>query len=92
MVTTLPRAVRVWNRGQMTIPKEVRQAIGVKGDTFLQVFAVGRCLVMTPKKLERAVLSGEIENDMKRNRLTLNGLLAHLKGERRRYNRERHGK
>ena len=27
MITTVPRPVKLWGRGQLTIPKEVRQAL-----------------------------------------------------------------
>lgn len=91
MTTTMPKAVKLWGRGQLTIPKEVREALKLEEDTQLTVFAVGRCLVMTPKRLLRSSLAKEIQRSMKEQGLTLNDLLKTLKEERRRYNREKYG-
>jgi len=91
MITTLPRPVKLWGRGQLTIPKEVREALKLDAENQLSVFVVGRCLVLTPKRLRRASLAKDLQRDMKAKGLTLADLLKALKEERRRYNREKYG-
>lgn len=91
MISTIPKSIKLWGRGQLTIPKEVRQALKLDDETQLSVFVVGRCLVLTPKKLLRASLAKDVERAMKAKRLTLDDLLNDLKAERRRYNKETYG-
>ena len=91
MVTTLPKAVKLWGRGQLTIPKDVRQALKLDQEEHLSVFVVGGCLVLTPKRLLGPALAKEIEHSMKAQGLSLDDLLRDLKAERRRYHRETHG-
>lgn len=91
MVTTVPKLVKLWGRGQLTIPKEVRQALKLDEESQLSVFVVGRCLVLTPKRLLGPALSKDVERSMKAKGLSLEDLLRDLKEERQRYNRERYG-
>ena len=88
MITTLPKAVKLWGRGQLTIPKEVREALKLEEEGQLTVFVVGRCLVLTPKRLLRSSLAKDVEKTMKAQGLTLEDVLSDLKNERRRYNKE----
>lgn len=91
MVATVPQKVRLRGRGQLTIPKGLRSALNLNKETALNVFAIGRSLIFTPKKLARASLAKEFEREMKRKGLTLKDLLKELKVQRRRYLRERYG-
>jgi bifunctional DNA-binding transcriptional regulator/antitoxin component of YhaV-PrlF toxin-antitoxin module len=91
MITTVPKSVKVWGRGQLTIPKAVRQALKLDEENHLSVFVVGSCLILTPKRLLRASLAKEVEKAMKKEVLSLNDVLAALKAERKRYNREAYG-
>lgn len=91
MVTTIPKAVKLWGRGQLTIPKEVRQALKLDEEDRLSVFVVGRCLVLTPKRLLGPALAKDVEKAMKAKGLSLDDVLANLKQERQRYNRETYG-
>jgi AbrB family looped-hinge helix DNA binding protein len=86
MITTVPKTVKLWGRGQLTIPKEVRQALKLEEENQLSVFVVGQCLVLTPKRLRRASLAKDVEKAMKKEGLSLDDVLATLKAERRRYN------
>ena len=91
MVATIPKAVKLWGRGQLTIQKEARQALRLNQDDQLSVFVVGRCLVLTPKRLLGPALAKEVARSMKAKGLSLEDLLQDLKEERRRYNQERYG-
>lgn len=91
MVTTIPKAVKLWGRGQLTIPKEVRQALKLDEENQLSVFVIGRCLVLTPKRLLRASVAKDVERAMKADAITLDDLLKTLKEERRRYNTGTYG-
>ncbi|MBI3312379.1 MAG: AbrB/MazE/SpoVT family DNA-binding domain-containing protein [Candidatus Omnitrophica bacterium] len=90
MITTVPKPVKLWGRGQLTIPKEVRQALKLGEEDRLSVFVVGRCVVLTPKRLVGPALAKDVEKAMKAKGLSLDELLRDLKTERRRYNRERY--
>lgn len=92
MITTVPRPVKLWGRGQLTIPKELRHALKLDETPVVNVFAVGRCLIVTPKQLLRPSLARDIERSMKAKGLTLSDLLQTLKEERRRYTRRKYGR
>lgn len=91
MVTFSPKSVKLWGSGQLTIPKDIREALHLDKDTKLNVFAVGKCLVMTPKPLLRTALTKKVQKEMRAKKLSLNDLLAGLKEERRKYRNEIHG-
>ena len=88
MIATVPRSVKLWGRGQLTIPKEVRQALKLEDENQMSIFLVGRCLVLTPKRLFRASLSREIQRSMKAGKIGFGDLLETLKEQRQRYNKE----
>lgn len=91
MIATIPKSVRLWSRGQLTIPKEAREVLHLDEESQLNVFVVGRSLILTPKRLLRASLAKDVERSMKSQGLDLADLLKALKEERSRYNREPHG-
>ena len=92
MITTLPKPVNLWGRGQLTIPKEVRRALRLDDQTQLNIFVVGQCLVLTAKHLMRAALAKEVEKSMEKQGLSLKGLLSDLKNERQRYVKAKYAK
>jgi bifunctional DNA-binding transcriptional regulator/antitoxin component of YhaV-PrlF toxin-antitoxin module len=83
--TTTSRLVRVRSRGQLTIPQDLREALDLDEETGLNVFRVGRVLLMTPKRLQRGALASDVEREMKREGVTLEALLKDLKDQRKRY-------
>lgn len=54
----------------------------------LSVFVIGRCLVLTPKRLLGPSLAREFARSMKAKGLSLEELLRDLKAERKRYRQE----
>jgi len=91
MVTFAPKSVKLWGSGQLTIPKDIREALHLDKETKLNVFAVGKCLVMTPKPLLRAALAKKVQKEMRAKKLSLEDLLTDLRAERKRYKKENYG-
>ena len=92
MVTFAPKSVKLRGSGQLTIPKDLREALQLDKETKLNVFVVGRCLVLTPKPALRRSLAKKVEKEMCGKNISLNDLLEDLKSERRQYRRETHGR
>jgi len=85
MISSFPKSVKLWGRGQLTIPKELREALKMDDETQLNVFVVGQCLMLTPKRLTRVALAKNVEKSMKEKGITLETLLSDLKNERKGY-------
>jgi AbrB family looped-hinge helix DNA binding protein len=83
--------VKVWGRGQMTIPASLRKELRLDEETTLSVVKAGEALVLTPKKLIGDGVAKKAARELKKEGLTLNDLLRDLEKQRRRYNRERYG-
>ncbi len=84
-MATPPRLVRVRSRGQLTIPQDMREALRLDESTGLSIFRVGKVLILSPKRLQRASLAKEVEREMKRQRLTLKDLISDLRIQRKKY-------
>lgn len=91
MITIASKAVKLWGRGQLTIPKDVRKALNLDEENQLSLFMVGRCMVLTPKRLLRSSLAKDAVKTMKKQGLSLDDVLAALKTERKRYNQDAYG-
>jgi bifunctional DNA-binding transcriptional regulator/antitoxin component of YhaV-PrlF toxin-antitoxin module len=85
---TMPRLIRMRSRGQITIPQELREALKIDETTGLNVLRVGKVLIMTPRRLERAFLAREMEKELKKEGLSLEDLIADLRTQRERYGSE----
>ena len=84
-MATAPKLVRVRSRGQLTIPQDIREALSLDEDTGLNIFRVGKVLILSPKRLQRASLAKEVEREMKRRGLTLKDLISDLRVQREKY-------
>jgi AbrB family looped-hinge helix DNA binding protein len=84
-MATPPKLVRVRSRGQLTIPQDMREALRLDEGTGLSIFRVGKVLILSPKRLQRASLAKEVEREMKRQRLTLKDLISDLRIQRKKY-------
>ena len=84
-MATPPKLVRVRSRGQLTIPQDMREALSLDEDTGLNIFRVGKVLILSPKRLQRASLAKEVEREMKRQGLTLKDLISDLRVQREKY-------
>lgn len=83
--------VKVWGRGQLTIPASLRKELHLDEETTLNVVKVGEALILTPKKIVGDALAKKAQREMKKAGLTLEDLLKDLERQRERYNRERYG-
>jgi bifunctional DNA-binding transcriptional regulator/antitoxin component of YhaV-PrlF toxin-antitoxin module len=84
-MATAPKLVRVRSRGQLTIPQDMREALSLDESTGLNIFRVGKVLILSPKRLQRASLAKEVEREMKRQGLTLKDLISDLRVQREKY-------
>jgi len=82
---------RIWGRGQITIPARLRRELQLDNEQVLEVFRVGKNLVLTPKKLLGDTLAHQVEKEMKKEGITLENLLSDLRKERARYRQEKNG-
>ncbi len=83
--------VKVWGRGQLTIPVSLRKELRLDEETTLNVVKVGETLVLTPKKLLGDTVARKAEKEMEKADLSLEDLLKDLQKQRERYNKERYG-
>jgi bifunctional DNA-binding transcriptional regulator/antitoxin component of YhaV-PrlF toxin-antitoxin module len=84
-MATAPKLVRVRSRGQLTIPQDMREALSLDESTGLNIFRVGKVLILSPKRLQRASLAKEVEREIKRQGLTLKDLISDLRVQREKY-------
>jgi len=82
---TAPRSTRVRVRGQITIPRDIREEMNLDELATVNLFRVGKALLLTPKRLQRSSLAKKVEREMKRQGLSLEDLLADLRAQRKRY-------
>ena len=82
---TPPRTARLRARGQLTIPQDIREAMALDDQANFHIFRMGRALILTPERLERAPLARAVEKEMKRAGVTLDDLITDLRGQRERY-------
>ncbi len=80
-----PRSTRVRARGQITIPRDIREEMNLDELATVNIFRVGKALVMTTKPLQRSSLAKKVEREMKRQGLSLDDLLVDLRAQRKRY-------
>lgn len=85
---SLPRAVKIWGRGQLTIPMDIRKELHVEENTIVSVFRIGGSIIVTPRVLRRASLARKVEKEMKKRKISLDDLMLSLQKERENYNRE----
>ncbi|MGH7166607.1 MAG: AbrB/MazE/SpoVT family DNA-binding domain-containing protein [Nitrospiraceae bacterium] len=83
--------VKVWGRGQLTIPASIRKELNLEEETTLTIVKVGDVLLLTPRKLLGDAVAKKAARAMKKAGLRLDDLLADLKKQRERYNAERYG-
>lgn len=70
------------SRGQLTIPKKIREMSHLEEGQVVTIIPVGDSLIITPKRLELDEARRQIRKLLKASGLSLDKLLAGLKEER----------
>ena len=73
------RKIRVWGKGQFTIPAEIRERLEIKENSYLEIFQVGRAIVLTPERLVVKELADSFQKEMDKNGVDLEQLLQDLR-------------
>ena len=83
--------VKVWGKGQLTIPASIRKELNLKEETPLTLVKVGNVILMTPKVLQVDALAKKARKEMKKAGLKVDDILDDLDLQRDRYNKDRYG-
>ena len=83
--------VKVWGKGQLTIPASIRKELNLTEETPLTLVKVGNVILMTPKVLQADAVAKKAHKELKKARLTVDDILTDLEGQRARYNKDRYG-
>ena len=83
--------VKVWGRGQLTIPAAIRKELHLKEEAALTLVKVGDVILMTQRPLEVDSVAKKARKEMKHSGLTVEDILADLDRQRARYNKDRNG-
>jgi AbrB family looped-hinge helix DNA binding protein len=83
--------VQVRERGQFTIPAEIRRQMGIEEGDVFSLIQLGDTLVATRKKLVAPEIAKAIESLMQEEGVTLGDLLEALDKQREVYVREKYG-
>lgn len=73
------KKVRVWGKGQLTIPAGMREKLGISEDTILDIHQVGNALIITSEKSLVSELATEFNAALSEEKLDLNDLLSELR-------------
>jgi len=80
------------SRGQLTIPKKIREISHLEEGQVVTIIPVGDSLIITPKRLELDEARRQIKRLLRASGLSLDKLLAGLKEEREILYKETYGK
>ncbi|MCZ6801924.1 MAG: AbrB/MazE/SpoVT family DNA-binding domain-containing protein [Nitrospirae bacterium] len=83
--------VKIWGRGQLTIPASLRKELHLEEETPLTLVKVGEVLLLIPKHLEVDAVTKRAQREMKKVGLKLDDVLADLDRQRQRYTKEGYG-
>jgi AbrB family looped-hinge helix DNA binding protein len=89
--TSRPVVVQVRERGQLTIPAQMRRQMGIEEGDVFSLIQLGNTLVATRKKLVAPEVARAIEALMEEEGVTLGDLLDDLDRQREGYVREKYG-
>jgi len=91
MDNTKPYKSQIRERGQLTIPKKVREKGALYDGESVSIIPVGNSILVTPQKLGLEEARREIRKIMKDSGVTLEDLLEGLEQERKRLSEETYG-
>lgn len=73
-----PYSIQVRQRGQVTIPRRLRESLAIQDGDTLTVLPVGDTLVLIPRQLRTPELIDRMADLLEQSGMTLNDLLADL--------------
>lgn len=79
MESVKSKKVRVWGKGQLTIPVEIRERLDIKEDSYLDVFQIGKAIIATPERLIVKELADNFQKEMLKDNVDLEKLLQELR-------------
>jgi len=79
-------------RGQLTLPKKIREMSNLEEGQVVSVIPVGDTVIITPKRLELDEARRQIRRILKKSGLSLEDVLAGLKEERKTLYEETYGR
>lgn len=80
------------SRGQLTIPKKIRDMSHLEEGQVVSIIPLGDSVIITPKRLELDEARRQIRKIVKASGISAEELLAGLKGEREKLYKEAYGK
>ncbi len=80
------------SRGQLTIPKKIREESHMEEGQVVSIIPLGDSIIITPKRLELDEARRQMKKLLKASGLSVEDLLSGLKGERETLYKETYGK
>lgn len=92
METIKSMTAEIKARGQLTIPKKIREASHLEEGEIVSIIPVGNSIIVTPKRLELDEARRQFKKILKDSGLSVDELLKGLEEERESLYREKYGK
>ncbi|MBU1209298.1 MAG: AbrB/MazE/SpoVT family DNA-binding domain-containing protein [Proteobacteria bacterium] len=92
MQTIKPYIAEIKSRGQLTIPKKIREMSHLEEGQVVSIIPVGDSIIITTKRLELDEARRELRKILKASGLSAEDLVAGIKEERERLYQETYGK
>jgi len=92
METIKAAVAEIKSRGQLTIPKKIREMIHLDEGQLVSIIPIGQSIIVTTKRLELDEARRQIKRIMKAAGISVEELLAGLKEERENLFKETYGK
>jgi AbrB family looped-hinge helix DNA binding protein len=73
------KKVRVWDKGQFTIPAIFRENLDINQGDILNVTQVGHAIVAIPDKLKTGEMASAVQEGLRREGIDLKQLMAELR-------------
>lgn len=89
-MTTMTGEIKA--RGQLTVPKKIRDMLKIEEGQAVTFFAIGRSVIISPKRLDLEDARRQIRRIVKESGLTEEAIFSDLKKERKRLFRDKYGK
>jgi len=86
------KKVRVWNKGQVTIPKNIRESLDIADESILNIVQIGNVIFLTPRELRLPRLAREFQTVMKEENITEEELLQALKEARKKIFKDKYAR